>query len=170
LELIGYDPYAKDEAFETLGVRRCETLDDLLANANILSLHCPLNDQTREIVNAAAIAKMPKGGFVVNTARGGLIDEAALLAAVQSEHLAGAGLDTFATEPPAQDHPFFAEPRIVVTPHIGGVTREAGARVGVDAVRGIFEVLEGKPIAPERIINRALLSDAAMPSLVNMEK
>ena len=169
LELIAHDPYAEDKAFDGLGVRRCDTYDALLQNADILSLHCPLNDQTRAIVDAAAIAKMPKGGYIINSARGGLIDEAALLAAVQSGHLAGAGLDTFATEPPAPNHPFFSERRIVMTPHIGGVTREAGARVGVEAVRGIFQILEGEPIAPERIVNRALLADAAQPLAETVE-
>jgi len=163
MALIGYDPYAADAVFDGLGVRRCETLDELFANADVLSLHSPLNDQTREVVSAASLAKMPEGSYVINTARGGLIDEAALLEAVQSGHLAGAGLDTFATEPPAKGHPFFAEPRIVLTPHIGGVTREAGARVGVEAVSGIFQVLDGKPVAPERIANRALLEKAAAP-------
>jgi D-3-phosphoglycerate dehydrogenase len=169
LDLVGHDPYAGDSAFETLGAKRCMSFEDLLAASDVLSLHCPLTDQTREILNAATIAKMPKGSYVINTARGGLIDEAALLAAVQSGHLAGAGLDTFAAEPPRADHPFFAEPRIVLTPHIGGVTREAGARVGVEAVRGIFQVLEGKSVAPERIANRKLLADPALP-LVNAEE
>ena len=80
-----------------------------------------------------------------------------MLHAIQNNHLAGAGLDTFAVEPPAADHPFFAEPSIVLTPHIGGVTREASARVAMDAVQGIFRVLEGKSIAPERVVNRKLL-------------
>lgn len=168
LELIGFDPYVDSSIFDNLAVRQCETFEDLVTSANILSLHCPLNEQTRSIVNADAIEKMPKGSYVINTARGGLIDEQALLAAVQSGHLAGAGLDSFATEPPAPDHPFWSEPRIVVTPHIGGVTREAGARVGVEAVRGIFKVLEGEPIAPERIANRKLLGDAAK-SFANVE-
>ena len=163
LNLIGYDPYAGDAVFSDLGVRRCDTFENLLASSNILSLHCPLDDQTRSIVNASAIGKMPKGSYIINTARGGLIDEMALLAAVQSGHLAGAGLDSFATEPPAKDHPFWAEPRIVVTPHIGGVTREANARVGVDAVRGILQVLDGEPIAPERIVNRVQLAEAGKP-------
>lgn len=169
LKLAGYDPYVNDEVFENLGVRRCGTFEELLAHADILSLHCPLTDQTRSILNAGAIGKMPRGSYVINTARGGLIDEAALLEAVQSGHLAGAGLDTFAVEPPPQDHPFWADPRIIVTPHIGGVTREAGARVGVEAVRGIFQILEGEPVAPERIANRALLGNAAR-RLANMEE
>lgn len=160
LDLIGYDPFAKNATFEELGVRRCQTFEELLANSNILSLHCPLTDQTRNILNAEAIARMPKGAYVINTARGGLIDETALLDAIQSDHLAGAGLDSFAVEPPGSDHPFFSEPRIVLTPHIGGVTREAGVRVGIEAVRGIFQVLEGKPVPPERIANRKLLEAA----------
>ena len=169
LRLIGYDPYAPDSAFEELGVTRCDSFDALLAGSNVLSLHCPLTPQTRQILNAEAIARLPEGAFVVNTARGGLIDEPALLAAIQSGHLAGAGLDTFAVEPPEADHPFFADPRIVLTPHIGGVTRQAGARVGVDAVRGIFQILDGQPVAPERIINRKLLA-AAPAEPTNMEK
>jgi len=160
LRLVGFDPYAPDSAFEALGVQRCTSFDDLLDQANILSLHCPLTDQTRSILNADALARMPAGSYVINTARGGLIDEAALVAAIQSGHIAGAGLDTFAVEPPAANHPFFNVPEIVMTPHIGGVTRQAGARVGIDAVRGIFQVLNGLPVAPERIINRKLLAAA----------
>lgn len=161
LRLTGYDPFAPDAAFDRLGVSRCDSFDSLLAQSDVLSLHCPLNDQTRNILNAEAIARMPAGGYVINTARGGLIDEAALVAAIRSGHLTGAGLDTFANEPPAADHPFFAEPNIVLTPHIGGVTRQANARVGVEAVRGIFQVLEGLPVAPERIVNRRSLAGAA---------
>lgn len=169
LKLTGFDPFAADSAFDQLGVARCASFDELLAQSDILSLHCPLNDETRGILNAEAIARMPKGAVVINTARGGLIDEAALVDAIRSGHLSGAGLDTFAVEPPPADHPFFAEPSIVLTPHIGGVTREAGARVGVDAVRGIFQILDGQPVAPERIINRKLLA-AAQAELANQEK
>jgi D-3-phosphoglycerate dehydrogenase len=161
LELLGYDPYAEEAAFEELGVTRCSTFGELLEQSDVLSLHCPLTEQTRQILNAEAIARMPVGSYVINTARGGLIDEDALLAAIQSGHLAGAGLDTFAVEPPQANHPFFNESRIVVTPHIAGVTREAGARVGVEAVRGIFQVLDGQPVARERIANRALLAETS---------
>lgn len=169
LNLVAHDPYAPESAFEVTGATRCATFEELLERSNILSLHCPLTDQTRKVLNAEAIARMPQGSYVVNTARGGLIDEEALLAGVQSGHLAGAGLDTFAVEPPAADHPFFKEQRIVLTPHIGGVTRQAGARVGVDAVRGIFQVLDGQPVAPERIANRKFL-DASKAPLAQLEK
>lgn len=164
MTLTGFDPFADDATFAEHDIRRAATPEELFAGADILSLHCPLNDQTREIVNAERISLMPEGSYVVNTARGGLIDEAALLDAVQSGHLAGAGLDTFAVEPPSPDHPFFAEPRILLTPHIGGVTREAGTRVGEAAVSGIFQVLDGKPVAPERIANNAMLATAAASS------
>ncbi|MBP1852770.1 hydroxyacid dehydrogenase [Rhizobium halophytocola] len=166
MNVIGYDPYSDDSAFEALGIQRCISFEDMLARSDILSLHSPLTEQTRDILNAEAIARMPVGAYVINTARGGLIDETALLSAIQSGHLAGAGLDTFAVEPPRANHPFFAEPRIVMTPHIGGVTREAGARVGIDAVNGILQVLAGEPLPPSRIANRMLL-DAANPSLAN---
>lgn len=163
LKLAAFDPFAADAAFEKIGAERCGDFEELLESSNALSLHCPLNDQTRQIVNAQAIGRMPRGGFIINTARGGLIDEVALLEAVRSGHLAGAGLDTFTVEPPPSDHPFFSEPRIVLTPHIGGVTRKAGARVGVDAVRGIFEVLEGRPLPPERVANHKLLAEQSRP-------
>ncbi|MGO4852905.1 hydroxyacid dehydrogenase [Phaeovulum sp. W22_SRMD_FR3] len=169
LEIYGHDPYAGDAAFAALSATRCQQIEDLFAQSDVLSLHCPLTPETRNIVNAAAIARLPQGAYVVNTARGGLIDEAALLAGLRSGHLAGAGLDTFAVEPPAPDHPFFTEPGIVLTPHIGGVTREAGARVGVEAVRGILQVLAGEQVAPERIINRNLLASAGRPTATKGE-
>jgi D-3-phosphoglycerate dehydrogenase len=168
LNLVGYDPYATDAAFKAESVVRCASFEELLERSNVLSLHCPLNDQTRRILNAEAIARMPNGSYVVNTARGGLIDESALVDAIRSGHLAGAGLDTFAAEPPSANHPFFSEPQIVMTPHIGGVTRQAGARVGEEAVRGIFQVLEGQLLPPERIANRQLL-DAARAAKMQQE-
>ena len=169
LNLIGYDPFAPQSCFEQFGVHRCNSFEEMLPEADILSLHCPLSEQTREIVNIDSIEMMPKGSYVINTARGGLIEEPALLLAIQNGHLAGAGLDTFATEPPAHDHPFWSEPRIVATPHIGGVTGEANARVGVEAVRGILQVLNGEKVSPDRLANRALLADKAL-QFANVEK
>lgn len=168
LYIAGYDPFVPEAAFEAQSATRCASFEELLERSDVLSLHCPLNDLTRRILNAEAIARMPAGSYVVNTARGGLIDEAALLEAVRSGHLAGAGLDTFTEEPPAADHPFFAEPNIVMTPHVGGVTRQANARVGVEAVRGILDLLGGKTLPPERVANRKLLH-AAKPAPERVE-
>lgn len=168
LKITGFDPYAPNASFEASGVTRCDSFEDLLACADFLSLHCPLTAETRQGLNARTIARMKPGAYVINTARGGLIDEAALLAAIQDGHLAGAGLDSFETEPPPADHPFWDEARIVMTPHIGGVTAEANARVGLDAVRGIIDIVEGHEVSPSRIINRRQLA-AAAPSLTNTE-
>lgn len=170
LNLIGFDPFASDAAFEDLGVERCDSFEALCARANVLSLHCPLTEQTRNIVNAETIALLPSNAIIVNTARGGLIDEDALLTAVRSGHLAGAGLDTFAVEPPNADHPFFGEDRIVTTPHIGGVTRQANARVGIEAVSGIFHILEGSQLPPERIANRRFLDASKMAQTQELDR
>lgn len=157
LKAVGYDPFASDMDFEAVGATRVASVEDALSGADVVSLHCPLTPETSRLLNAERIALMRPGSYVVNTARGGLIDEDALLDAIRSGQLAGAGLDTFAVEPPAADHPFWAEPNIVVSPHIGGVTREAGARVGTEAVRGIFQILDGEPIAARRVVNRTAL-------------
>ncbi|MBQ2262115.1 MAG: hydroxyacid dehydrogenase [Loktanella sp.] len=159
LQVQAFDPFAPDDMFRQSHIARCTSLSDLFQTSDILSLHCPLTDATREVVNADNIALMPFESFVINTARGGLIDEAALLDAVVSGQLAGAGLDTFAVEPPPANHPFFSEPRILVSPHIGGVTREANARVGTEAVRGIVDILEGRAVSEARIMNRHLLKN-----------
>lgn len=161
LQVQAHDPFAPDLAFADAGIARCRDLSELFRTSDILSLHCPLTDATRAVVNASTIAQMPPQAYVINTARGGLIDEAALLAAIRSGHLAGAGVDTFAEEPPPADHPFLTEPRIVLTPHIGGVTREANARVGQEAVRGLIDVLEGRIVPEHRIVNRHLLAELA---------
>ena len=97
-------------------------LPALLAQADIVSLHVPQTEATAGMMDAAAFARMKRGAILINTARGGLVDEAAFLAALQSGHLAGAGLDVFATEPALADHPVFALPNVVVTPHVAWLT------------------------------------------------
>lgn len=160
LNLFGYDPYAGEYMFEKFGVQRCETVDELLSESNILSLHSPLTPETRHIINRDAIHKMPSGSFIVNTARGGLIDEEALLEAIQSGHLAGAGLDTFAVEPPDPEHPFFQERNIVVTPHIAGVTNEGSTRVSESAAQGIISIIAEEKLPTYRVVNHRLMAGA----------
>lgn len=158
INLFGYDPYADDTLFEQFSVQRCATVDELLANSQILSLHSPLTEETRQIINQDSIAKLPAGSFIINTARGGLIDEQALVAAIESKQLAGAGLDTFAVEPPAADHPFFQHNNIVVTPHIAGVTNEGSTRVSISAAEGIIAISAGEKLPAHRVINRKLMA------------
>ena len=127
-------------------------LRQLLAGSDAVSLHCPLTVDTRHLIGAAALAAMPAGGFLVNTARGGIVDEAALLAALDAGHLAGAALDVFEDEPPPPDHPLRAHPRVIATPHVAGVTPDALDRMGVAAAECIVACLCGGEVPPERIV------------------
>ncbi|RCK49834.1 hydroxyacid dehydrogenase [Thalassospira profundimaris] len=153
LNVIAYDPMADEALFNTENIKRVATVEELLAISDIVSLHCPLLPATRHLINAQSLQSMNPQSYLINTARGGLIDEAALLPALQSGHIAGAGLDTFEQEPPAQNNPLMNERTVVVTPHVGGVTAGAGRRVGVLAVEGIIKLLDGEEIAQERIVN-----------------
>jgi D-3-phosphoglycerate dehydrogenase len=133
-------------------VRRADSLLALAAQSDVLSVHCPLTAETRGCVGAAVLAAMPAGGFVVNTARGGIIDEAALLAALESGRIAGAALDVFSDEPPPRSHPLLAHPRVLATPHVAGVTPASLTCMGVMAAECIAAALTGAPIPPERIV------------------
>jgi D-3-phosphoglycerate dehydrogenase len=137
MRVIGYDPYAKQLPDYVEAV----ALDTVWAEADAISLHCPLTDDNREIINAATLSRCRSGVILVNTARGGLVNEDALLAAVRSGHVMAAGLDSFAVEPMADGHPFRQEPHIILSPHIGGVTSAAYVNMGVAAARNALAVL-----------------------------
>jgi D-3-phosphoglycerate dehydrogenase len=124
--------------------------------SDLLSLHLPLTQRTRKIVDHCALAALPAGAILINTARGGLIDERALLEHLENGHLAGAGLDVLATEPPASGDPLVAHPRTVVSPHIGGQTLEAMRRVAMDAALSILTVYRGE--IPATTINAPAVS------------
>lgn len=162
LGLVGYGPIgqAAGRLAEAVGMQvsayapsRGGSLQALLAESDVLSLHCPLTPQTRHLIDAAALAALPRGAFVVNTARGGLIDEAALLAALDSGHIAGAALDVFEGEPPAADNPLRRHPRVIVTPHMAGVTAGSLVAMGVMAAECIVAALTGAPVPAERIVS-----------------
>ena len=137
MRVLGFDPFAKN--LPTY-IQPCG-LETIWRDADAISLHCPLTADNARLLNARTLAACKKGVIVVNTARGGLIDEAALLAAVQSGQVAAAGLDSFAVEPMTPPHPFHGEPRIVLSPHIGGVTADAYVKMGVAAVHNALAVL-----------------------------
>ena len=139
MRVLGFDPYAGNlPAF----IQPAD-LATLWREADAISLHCPLTADNAKLLNAQTLAACKRGVIVVNTARGGLIDEPALLAAVQSGQVAGAGLDSFAVEPMTAPHPFHGEPRIVLSPHIGGVTADAYVKMGMAAARNALAVLRG---------------------------
>lgn len=143
MRVIGFDPFAKNLPDYVQSV----PLDAIWRESDAISLHCPLTDENRGMLNAATLAQCKRGVIVVNTARGGLIDEAALLEAVRSRQVMAAGLDSFAVEPMAPGHPFQGEPHFVLSPHIGGVTSDAYVNMGVGAARNLLAVLQSVPQA-----------------------
>ncbi len=134
------------------GAQMVDNVAALAAGSDVLSLHCPLTPQTRHRIAATVLAAMPRGGFLVNTARGGLIDEVALLAALESGRLAGAALDGFEAEPPPEAYALRAHPRLIVTPHVAGVTDRALVAMGVMAAECIAAVLAGRRPPADRIV------------------
>jgi D-3-phosphoglycerate dehydrogenase len=134
------------------GIARAESLAALASGSDVLSVHCPLTQTTRGLVDATVLGAMPRGAFLVNTARGGIVDEVALLAALASGQIAGAALDVFATEPPAPDDELRNHPRVLVTPHVAGTTPGALERMGIAAAECIALALSGGQVPPERIV------------------
>ncbi|MBA2963825.1 MULTISPECIES: NAD(P)-dependent oxidoreductase [Ramlibacter] len=125
----------------------CERdLEALLPRVDILSLHCPLTDATRGLIGVRELARMQKGSLLVNTARGAVVDEAALVEALRSGHLAGAGLDTFATEPLPAGSPLRELANVILTPHIAGVTRQSALRVATTTARNVVDVMAGRAL------------------------
>ena len=137
MEVVGYDPFVTEESVADLGVTVC-SLDDVLARSDFVTLHVPISDDTRNLINADAIALMKDGARLINCARGGLVDEQALLEAIESGKLAGAALDVFESEPPTNRR-LVEHPRIVSTPHLGASTVEAQQRVGTEIAEKIRE-------------------------------
>jgi D-3-phosphoglycerate dehydrogenase len=137
----GYDPYISDERFESLRVRRCVALDDLLATCDVLTVHTPLTDETTGIIGGAQLSRLRRGTIVANLARGGIIDEAALIAALRSGHIGGAVLDSYREEPLKGDHAFRDVPNVLLTPHIGASTTEAQRGVSVEVCAAVRDAL-----------------------------
>jgi D-3-phosphoglycerate dehydrogenase len=134
------------------GVIQAPDLAALLRHSEVLSLHCPYSPATHHIIDAAALAAMPAGGYLINTARGGLVDEAALVAALDSGHIAGAALDVFEIEPPVAEDRLRRHPRVLVTPHVSGVTDGSLVNMGLMAAECIAAHLTGQAVPRERIV------------------
>ena len=138
MRVLGFDPYAKDLPAHVEGT----DLATIWRESDAISLHCPLTADNAKLINAQTLAACKKGVLIVNTARGDLIDEAALLEAIRAGRVASAGLDSFAIEPMTATHPFQGEARITLSPHIGGVTADAYVKMGVAAARNALAVLQ----------------------------
>jgi D-3-phosphoglycerate dehydrogenase len=141
MKVLAYDPFLDAAAARRLEVDLA-SLEDLLAQSDVLTFHTPLTDQTRNLLNRERIATMKKGALVINVGRGGVVDEAALLEALESGHLGGAGLDVFAEEPP-KDLALVRHPKVVATPHLGAQTREAQERISTETADMLLAALSG---------------------------
>ncbi len=148
VEVLYHDVRRLDEATERALAVRYAAFDRLLAESDILSVHVPLMESTRGLVGREAIARMKDGAVIINTARGGVVDEDALHQALVSGKLFGAGIDTFAVEPPGTDNPLFALEQVVLTPHTGGVVVDNVANVTKCVFENMQRLLRGEPIAP----------------------
>lgn len=153
MEALAYDPFATDND----GISVSRDLEATLAQSDVVSLHCPLTPETHHLINRARLSTMKPTAFLVNTARGAVVDEAALLEAFKSGTIAGAALDSFETEPPAADHPIFAAGNVIATPHVGGASRSALRNMAMQSAQHIVDALSGKPFDAKALANRDLL-------------
>ena len=145
MPVMVYDPYVPAATIKAAGCEPVSDLDAALPRADVVTIHCPKTPETLGMFNAARFAKMKPTAFIINTARGGIIDEPALKAALASGKLAGAGIDVFDKEPPAADNPLYGQPNTIVSAHMAGVTAESVERMAVTTVKNILSVLDGTP-------------------------
>ena len=144
MRVLGYDPLLSDIDLRRKGFEPA-SLEGIYARADMITIHVPLNDQSRGMINVETLGKMKKGVYLVCAARGNVVDESALLAALESGQVAGAGLDVFSTEPPGESK-LAAHPKVIATPHIGAQTREAQARAAGDIATEVLAALNNEPL------------------------
>jgi C-terminal binding protein len=160
MDVVFYDPYAPDGREKSLGIRRAETLEELLRQSHLLSAHCPLTEETRHIVNDVTLALLPPGAIVVNTARGGVVDVPAVVRFIERGHLMGAGIDVLEKEPPRDDDPVLqawrdpkhpAHDRLILNPHSAFYTEEGLRDMRVKGSENVRRVLLGN--TPRNVVN-----------------
>lgn len=152
-----YDPFKSSTDINASGAEHIADLDAALPHADFVSLHCPKSPETVNFFAAARIAKMKPTAFLINTARGGIVNERDLHAALVAGTIAGAGIDVFEKEPPPSDNPLFKLSNVITAPHVAGVTREALDRMGLQTAKNMLSALDGTPIR-ENVINQDVLS------------
>ncbi|HXO94169.1 MAG TPA: NAD(P)-dependent oxidoreductase, partial [Candidatus Acidoferrum sp.] len=149
-----FDPYLQGELPED--VRVFASLESALREADVVTLHTPLTDETKALLGERELSLLPKGAILVNASRGGVVDEAALLAAVKSRHLHGAGLDTFEMEPLPKDSTLLSEPRIVFSPHSAAMTETSLIAMSVMTAKNVLAGLDGT-LDPDLVVNKSVL-------------
>ncbi|ANE47995.1 D-3-phosphoglycerate dehydrogenase [Paenibacillus swuensis] len=161
MKIHAYDPFLTEERAEKLGVQ-LGTVNEIVANADFITVHTPLTPETRHMISSHQFEIMKKGMRIVNCARGGIIDEMALIEAIDSDIVAGAAFDVFEEEPPRADHPFLKHPKVIVTPHLGASTVEAQENVAIDVSEQVLLILRGEafknavnmPPVPADVLNK----------------
>jgi D-3-phosphoglycerate dehydrogenase/C-terminal binding protein len=160
MDVLFYDPYVPDGRDRALGIRRVESLAELLGQSYVVSLHCPLTEETRHLINRQTVSQMAPGSYLVNTARGAVVDPLAVLDAVTAGHLAGAALDVLEEEPPAEDHPLIvawrdpdhpAYDRIILNAHSAFYSEEGLVDMRIKGSENCRRVLLGQP--PRNVVN-----------------
>ncbi|WP_168119188.1 phosphoglycerate dehydrogenase [Paenibacillus sp. HB172176] len=144
MNIMGYDPFMTEERAEKLGVKLA-SVDEIVREADFMTVHTPLTPETRHMIGAKQFEVMKPGMRIINCARGGIIDEIALVDAADKGIVAGAAFDVFEVEPPAADHPFLKHPKIIVTPHLGASTVEAQENVAIDVSEQVLHILRDEP-------------------------
>lgn len=150
VEMLVYDPYVSKEKIDSTGAKKVD-LETLLTKSDLVTLHCQMCEETHHLINKERLDVMKESAYLVNTARGGLIDETALYEALSNKRIAGAALDVFAVEPASKDNPLFSLENILITPHMAGWTKEALVREARGASEEVIRVLSGK--MPKNIVN-----------------
>jgi len=157
MSVLVYDPYVSASAISTAGCVPVADLDAAVPQADFISIHCPKNKETIDLFDAARLAKMKSTAHLVNTARGGIINEAALHLALTHGVIAGAGLDVFDREPPSSDNPLLTLSNVITAPHMAGVTVESFDRMAVATAQNLLDVLDGKP-RMDHVVNKEVFA------------
>jgi phosphoglycerate dehydrogenase-like enzyme len=151
MEVLAYDPFISAETIEKIGARPVRTIPELLANVDVLTIHVPYTSDTRGLIGAAEFRQMKPGAFLINTARGPIVDEAALVYALDERQIAGAALDVYDPEPPDAKSPLLRLSNVVLTPHSASLTAEGVVRLATQSAQAIVDIFEGR--RPVGVVN-----------------
>ena len=157
MKVVTFDPYVTAQEARRFDAQLCDSLEEMLAQSDAVTLHVPLTEKTRKLMGAGEFRSMKPSSWFINTSRGGLVDEAALIEALDSGVIAGAGLDVFESEPLDSNSPLTRFSNVILTPHVAGLTNESSIRMAVAAAEAVLDVLEGR--LPAHVFNRNGLMD-----------
>ena len=156
MKVITYDPLDSKEISQPY-IRKVQHPEDLYVQADIISLHCPLTPDTKNMINEHSIQQMKPGVMIINTTRGGIINETDLFNALLERRISGAALDVFEVEPPHLDNPLFQLKNLIYTSHIAGISDNSFINMGIQSVNFVLSVLKGKPIDVDSVVNKSIL-------------